>query len=234
MGRRRPDHAACPSRRANDRHPQAGARPRQLDLARLDERRGHLLVLWAAAGIDRHKVRAAAIDARELRPLYLWLGVPSLAARDRRYSYYTVVGMARRSPIPKSQPFSIRLGEQAGLLVRDEVRRTGRSRSVVVEELAEEAAKTRLFPGVAFRGTPRRAWVIGTGLDVWEIVELLRSYEDDERRLRAAHPLVGERHLRLAGAYAARFPDEIAAFAEDARRPLDELRRSYPFLHTAE
>ena len=154
--------------------------------------------------------------------------------RANRYSYYTVVQMARRSKIPKSQPFSIRLGEQADLLVRDEVRRSGRSRSVVVEELAEEAAKTRLFPGVAFRGTPRRAWVIGTGLDVWEIVELLRSYEDDERKLRAAHPLVDERHLRLARAYAARFPDEIAAFVEDARRPLDELRRSYPFLQTAE
>jgi hypothetical protein len=130
--------------------------------------------------------------------------------------------MARRSPIPKSQPFSIRLGEQADLLVRDEVRRSGRSRSVVVEELAEEAAKTRLLPGIAFRGTPRRAWVIGTGLDVWEILELLRSYEDDERK------------LRLARTYAERFPDEIAAFTEDAIRPLDELRRLYPFLQTAE
>jgi hypothetical protein len=47
----------------------------------------------------------------------------------------------------KTQPFSIRLGEQANLLVEDEVRRSGRSRSVVVEELAEEAAKTRLHPG---------------------------------------------------------------------------------------
>ena len=136
--------------------------------------------------------------------------------------------------VPKSQPFSIRLSEQADLLVREETRRSGRSRSVVVEELAEEAAKTRLFPGVAFRGTPRRAWVIGTGLDVWEILELLRSYRGDERQLRAAHPLIGERHLRLARAYGERFPDEVAAFVEDGTRPLDELRRLYPFLQTAE
>src|SRR6266508_3922199 len=95
-----------------------------------------------------------------------------------------------RSRGRKSQPFSIRLGEHADVLVRDEVRRSGRSRSVVVEELAEEAAKTRLFPGVAFRGTPRRAWVIGTGLDVWEILELVRSYAGDEEQLRAAHPLL--------------------------------------------
>jgi hypothetical protein len=135
---------------------------------------------------------------------------------------------------PKSQPFSIRLSEHADLLVREETRRSGRSRSVVVEELAEEAAKTRLFPGVAFRGTPRRAWVIGTGLDVWEILELLRSYAGDERQLRAAHPLIGERHLRLARAYGERFPNEIAAFIEDGTRPIDELRHLYPFLQTAE
>jgi hypothetical protein len=140
--------------------------------------------------------------------------------------------MAERSHISKSQPFSIRLGEHADLLVRDEVRRSGRSRSVVVEELAEEAAKTRLFPGVAFRGTPRRAWVIGTGLDVWEIVELLSSYAGDDELLRAAHPLIGERHVRLARAYGERFPEEIAIFVEDSRRPLDELRQLYPFLQT--
>jgi hypothetical protein len=118
--------------------------------------------------------------------------------------------------------------------VRDEVRRSGRSRSAVVEELAEEAAKTRLFPGIAFRGAPRRAWVIGTGLDVWEILELVRSYAGDEQQLQAAHPMLGERHLRLARAYGERFPDEVAAFVEESTRRLDELRRLYPFLQFGE
>jgi hypothetical protein len=135
---------------------------------------------------------------------------------------------------PKSQPFSIRLGEDAELLVSDEVRRSGRSRSAVVEELTEEAAKTRLFPGIAFRGSPRRAWLIGTGLDVWEILELLRSYADDEQRLMTAHPMVDERHPRLARAYGQRFPDEVAGFRDEAGRSLDELRRLYPFLQASE
>jgi uncharacterized protein (DUF433 family) len=133
----------------------------------------------------------------------------------------------------KTQPFSIRLGEQADLLVRDEGRRSGRSRSVIVEELAEEAAKTRLFSGIAFRDTPRRAWVIGSGLDVWEIVGLLRSYGEDEAALLASHPLVSERHLRLARAYAERFPDEIEEILELQRRPLEELVELYPFLQVA-
>jgi hypothetical protein len=137
--------------------------------------------------------------------------------------------MAQR---PKSQPFSIRLGGDAELLVRDEIRRSGRSRGAVVEELAEEAAKARLFAGIAFRGSPRRAWVIGTGLDVWEILELERSYGDDQDRLLSAHPLVRERHLRIARAYAERFPDEVAALLEDNRRPVEELQVLYPFLQS--
>jgi Ribbon-helix-helix protein, copG family len=136
--------------------------------------------------------------------------------------------------MPRSQPFSIRLGEDADLLVSEEVRRSGRSRSAVVEELAEEAAKTRLFPGIAFRGSPRRAWVIGTGLDVWEILQLLHSYTGDEPRLEAAHPTISERHVRLARAYGERFPEEVAAFVEHSSRPIEELRRLYPFLQFGE
>lgn len=133
------------------------------------------------------------------------------------------------SPV-KTQPFSIRLGAQANLLVTDEARRSGHSRSAVVEELAEEAAKARLYPGIAFRGRPRRAWVIGSGLDVWEIIELLRSYDADEESLRASHPLVRDRHLRLASTYAERFPAEIDALLEENHRPLAELRELFPFL----
>src|SRR5947209_13086008 len=103
--------------------------------------------------------------------------------------------MSRPGRKPKSQPFSVRLRPSAELLVAEEVRRSGRSRSAVVEELAEEAAKTRLFPGIAFRGRPRRAWVIGTGLDVWEIVDLLGSYGDDAAKLRRSHPLFGPRQV---------------------------------------
>jgi uncharacterized protein (DUF433 family) len=130
----------------------------------------------------------------------------------------------------KTQPFSIRLGEQANRLVEDEVRRSGRSRSVVVEELAEEAAKTRLHPGVAFRGRPRRAWVIGSGLDVWEIIELLSSYGDDVAALTVDHPLVTDRHVRTARSYAAQFADEVDALMMENRRPPSELAELYPFL----
>jgi hypothetical protein len=134
----------------------------------------------------------------------------------------------------RRQPFSVRLGASADLLVNEEARRTGRSRSALVTELTEEAAKTRLFPGVAFRGEPRRAWVIGTGLDVWELIDLLHSYDGDVATLRENHPLVADHHVRVARTYAERFPEEIEAFLGEQRRPLEELRRLYPFLEFGE
>lgn len=138
--------------------------------------------------------------------------------------------MSNRSRPAKSQPFSVRLGQAADLIVREEGLRLGRSRSSVVEELAEEAAKARLFPGIAFRDSPRRAWMIGTGLDVWEIMDLLQAYDGDHTRLRQAHPLLSERQVRLARSYAQRFPEEIETVLEQSHRPLDELLSAYPFL----
>ena len=130
----------------------------------------------------------------------------------------------------KGQPVSIRLAEETALLVSEEARRSGRSRNAVVEELADEAAKARLFPGIAYRGRPRRAWVIGTGLDVWEIVELIHSYDGRLAKLQKYHPRVTERAARIAEAYAGRFRSEIESFLAMQRRPLDELRELYPFI----
>ena len=133
----------------------------------------------------------------------------------------------------KGQPISVRLSREAELLVDDERRRSGRSRSAVIEELAEEAAKTRRFPGIAFRGPdPRRAWVIGTGLDVWELVELTRSYEDVPALLRDL-PLLSETALRLASAYAERFPEEVEAAILENRVTRDQLSDLYPFIELA-
>ena len=52
----------------------------------------------------------------------------------------------------KGQPFSIRFSKSTDLYVDAEARRTGRSKSAVVEDLALEAAKARRFPGISFQG----------------------------------------------------------------------------------
>jgi hypothetical protein len=132
----------------------------------------------------------------------------------------------------KSQPFSMRLSRVTDELVRREAKRTRRSKGAVVESLAEEALRTRRFPGIAFRGTDwnRRPWVIGTALDVWEIVAATRSYASAGEGAEATD--VAEPHVRLALTYYEAFPQEIDDAITENGRPLEQLRREYPTIDT--
>ncbi|HVM01238.1 MAG TPA: hypothetical protein VM263_01105 [Acidimicrobiales bacterium] len=133
----------------------------------------------------------------------------------------------------KSEPFSLRLSPVLEAMVSDEAKRTRRSKGAVVEALAEEALKTRLFPGVAFRGVDweRRAWVIGTALDVWEIVAASRDFDSPEAMAKATD--LTERQIRLALAYHERFPEEIDDAIGRSRRSLEELKAAYPTIGVA-
>lgn len=131
---------------------------------------------------------------------------------------------------PKGQPFSVRLSETTDAFVRAEARRTRRSKSAVVEALTEEASRMRRFPGIGFRGddAARRAWVIGTGLDVWEVIQM--SQEFTSVAALTEHTQLTDRDTRLAQAYRQHHPDEIDEAIAENRRPLDELVELYPFL----
>jgi hypothetical protein len=84
--------------------------------------------------------------------------------------------------------------------------------------------------GIAYRGHPRRAWVVGSGLDVWEIIELVAAYGGDLDRVQRYHPRVTRDAAQTAETDAERFPDEIKAFVAANRRGLPELRELYSFL----
>lgn len=142
--------------------------------------------------------------------------------------------MGRRVGATKGEPFSIRLSTPTDRFVAEEARRTRRSKSAIVEALTEEAARMRRFPGIGFRGVEgtRDAWVIGTALDVWEIVEAYRDLGSVERML--ADTDLSERQLRLALAYADSYQDEIEQALAESRRPLEEFRQLYPFVRIAE
>lgn len=134
----------------------------------------------------------------------------------------------------KGQPFSVRLEEETERLVEAEARRTRRSKSAVVEAFTEEAARARRFPGIAFRGDDarRRAWVIGSGLDMWEIAQMVEEFG-------STNELVTETQLtpaqvRLALAYRDAYPAEIDEAIAENRRPLDELRSLFPFIEVVE
>ncbi len=129
----------------------------------------------------------------------------------------------------KSAPFSLRLSEETNRLITEEAQRTKRSKGSVVETLAEEALKTRLIPGIAFRGEDynRRAWVIGTSLDVWQVVEAYKDFGENFDRMVMETDLT-KRELRTALSYYQRFPREIDEFIGLDRLSIAELRTAYP------
>jgi hypothetical protein len=130
----------------------------------------------------------------------------------------------------KSKPFSIRISAATEELIAAEARRTHRSKGAVVGALAEEALRTRIFPGIAFRGEDwdRRPWVIGTAFDVWQVVDAYRDLGSVEGMV--AEGNLSERAIRLALAYCERFPEEIEEAIALQRRPLAQLRAEYPFI----
>jgi len=130
----------------------------------------------------------------------------------------------------KGQPFSVRLETETEKLVEAEAKRTRRSKSAVVEAFTEEAARTRRFPGIGFRGDDarRRAWVIGSGLDVWEIMQMLDDFGSVERLV--ADSQLSAAQIRLARAYRDAYPQEIDDAIADNRRPTADLATLYPFV----
>jgi uncharacterized protein (DUF433 family) len=128
----------------------------------------------------------------------------------------------------KSAPFSMRLSKRMEALVDVEARRTGRSKGAIVEALAEEALRMRLFPGIGFMGRDwdRRAWVMGTGLDVWQVIDIYKDVGSVERMVEGWS--INERQIQLALDYYKMFPEEIDAMIADNKRPIEQLEEEYP------
>ena len=129
--------------------------------------------------------------------------------------------------MPKSKPFTIRLSEEVEGWLEREKTRTRLPKGVLLEGLAEESIRTRKFPGIGFRGreNSRRAWVIGTGLDVWELVEIYQGKGRD--RVLAEHN-VSERQLDLALSYHEAYPKEIDEALEENALSEEEWRHLSP------
>ena len=68
--------------------------------------------------------------------------------------------------------------------------------------------------------------MIGTALDVWQIVDAYRDFGSVEAMV--AEGNLSERQVRLALAYHERFPEEIDEAIALNRRSLVELRERHP------
>lgn len=129
----------------------------------------------------------------------------------------------------KSRPTSLRISESVEQYAAVEANRTKRIKSAVYESLLDEAVRVRLFPGIAFRGSDwqREPWVIGAGVDVWEIVEAFEACARSPDRLTETTD-IAESDLRLALSYYERFPQEIEEAIRENNLSLEELRCRFP------
>ena len=132
----------------------------------------------------------------------------------------------------KGRPFTVRLRPEVERRLEEEARRARRPKTVMLEALADEALRMRRFPGIGFTGPEhdRRAYLSGTGLEVWEVVELHLDYGEEGRDLLLeAHPLT-ERQLRVALAYHKGYPEEIDRHVRENARTPEEWHEIYPGL----
>lgn len=110
---------------------------------------------------------------------------------------------------------------------------TGQDFSAAAVELLAEAAKMRRCPGIGFADGPagRRARILGTGLDVWELIATYKSLGENPARLRKAYPWLSDSQLRAALGYYAAYPEEIdRRIALNERWTAQRLRTHHPAL----
>ena len=131
---------------------------------------------------------------------------------------------------PKGAPFSVRFTGPTDRMVEEEARRTHRSKSAIVESLTEEAIRMRRFAGIGFRGEDagRRPWVVGSGLDIWEIIQMLDDFGSIEQLVDETQ--LTERQARLAIAYRDSYPEELAEAVSQNQRAAAEWHERYPFI----
>lgn len=132
----------------------------------------------------------------------------------------------------KGRPFTVRLRPEVERRLEEEAERVRQPKTVMLEALADEGLRMRRFAGIGFMGPEhdRRAYLLGTGLEVWEVVELYRDYGEEEKGLMLeAHP-VTERQLRVALAYHREYPEEIDRHLRENARTPEEWDEIYPGL----
>ncbi len=115
-----------------------------------------------------------------------------------------------------SQVISLRFQDDQAVRLGRLARRFGRKPSEMAMILVEEALRTAEYGHIEFRSSAvgRQAYIIGTGLAVWEVAMVARDYSGDAEAV-ARHlrwPLV---RVQAALRYAADFKDEIDAALAD-------------------
>ncbi len=98
---------------------------------------------------------------------------------------------------------SLRLPKETALEIEKISQESGLDFSTVTKDLLAESIKSRRCPGIVFAEgvSGRRAKVAGTGIDVWEIIAVYDSVEQEFKRLEETYHWLTQQQLRSAIGY---------------------------------
>jgi uncharacterized protein (DUF433 family) len=110
---------------------------------------------------------------------------------------------------------SLRVAAPVSEQLEELARRRGLSKSELAERYIAEGLSQDEFPQIYFRegALGRRAALVGTRLDVWQILETVRNHDNSVEEA-AAYLGQSVERIRAAVRYAGVHKEEIEAFAE--------------------
>jgi uncharacterized protein (DUF433 family) len=117
-----------------------------------------------------------------------------------------------------SQPRSFRFSERILASLQDRARELGESTNALAERFVDEGLRRETHPLIAFRegAAGRRAALVGTRLDVSQVIDTLRE-SDNSVPATAEYLHLPEQHVHAAVRYYADFRDEVDAWREQMR-----------------
>lgn len=127
-----------------------------------------------------------------------------------------------------SQPMSVRLPDPTLERLRSRARRAHTPARTLAQRYVEEGLRMDEHPLIRFADGPggRRARVIGTGADVWEIIAVVRDNDGDVRAT-ADYLEMPLGLVQAAVAYYGTYPDEIDEWIELNEREAREAQDSW-------
>jgi uncharacterized protein (DUF433 family) len=117
-----------------------------------------------------------------------------------------------------SRPRSFRLPDTLLASLQGRARERGESANALAERYLEEGLRRDEHPLIVFRegAAGRRAAVVGTRLDVAQVIDTLRE-SDNSVEATAEYLGIPEQHVRAAVRYYADFREEIDEWREQTR-----------------
>lgn len=132
--------------------------------------------------------------------------------------------------VTRNRPVTFRIDQDTLRKVREPARQTKLSIGQVLAGLVEEGVRMRKCPGIVFTDGPtgRRATVAGSGIDVWEVVQVSKTCKD-RRQLARALPQLSQHQIDAALTYYAHFPSEVDGRIDKNEICLPALKIRPPF-----